>query len=74
MLFDIHRLCWDEKLAAELEIPLCMLPEVRPQHDRRAAAARQEKLGKGGRQKPSVGEFVILHIIQPVVEWKMREK
>ena len=30
MLFDIHRLCWDEKLAAELEIPLCMLPEVRP--------------------------------------------
>ena len=30
MLYDIHRLCWDEKLAEELDIPLCMLPEVRP--------------------------------------------
>ncbi|MBQ6430253.1 MAG: glycerol kinase GlpK [Oscillospiraceae bacterium] len=29
MLFDIHKLCWDEKLAAALDIPLCMLPEVR---------------------------------------------
>ena len=29
MLFDIHRLCWDEKLLAELEIPRSMLPEVR---------------------------------------------
>jgi len=29
MLFDIHKLRWDEKLAAALDIPLCMLPEVR---------------------------------------------
>ena len=28
MLFDIHRLCWDETIAAALNIPLCMLPEV----------------------------------------------
>ncbi len=29
MLFDIHKLCWDEKLAAALDIPMCMLPQVR---------------------------------------------
>ena len=29
MLFDIHRLCWDERLTKALSIPLCMLPEVR---------------------------------------------
>ena len=29
MLFDIHKLCWDERIAAALDIPLCMLPEVR---------------------------------------------
>ena len=29
MLFDIHKLCWDEKIAAALDIPLCMLPQVR---------------------------------------------
>ena len=29
MLFDIHKLRWDEKIAAALDIPLCMLPEVR---------------------------------------------
>ena len=28
MLFDIHRLCWDEKLLTELDIPRSMLPEV----------------------------------------------
>ena len=28
MLYDIHRLCWDEKIAAALDIPLCMLPKV----------------------------------------------
>ena len=26
MLFDIHRLCWDEKLCRLLQIPACMLP------------------------------------------------
>ena len=29
MLYDIHKLCWDEKLLAELDIPRSMLPEVR---------------------------------------------
>jgi glycerol kinase len=29
MLFDIHRLCWDEKLLKILDIPLSMLPEVK---------------------------------------------
>lgn len=28
MLFDIHRLCWDETLTAALGIPRAMLPEV----------------------------------------------
>jgi len=30
MLFDIHKLRWDEKLLEELDIPLAMLPEVFP--------------------------------------------
>jgi len=30
MLFDIHKLCWDEKLCAELKIPMSMLPEAKP--------------------------------------------
>ncbi len=30
MLFDIHHLCWDEKLLQYFHIPKCMLPEVRP--------------------------------------------
>ena len=30
MLFDVDKLCWDEKLCQELEIPMSMLPEVRP--------------------------------------------
>ena len=29
MLFDIHRLCWDERLCHALNIPMQMLPEVR---------------------------------------------
>ncbi len=28
MLYDIHRLCWDERLLRELDIPACMLPKV----------------------------------------------
>ena len=27
MLFDIHRLCWDEELCRRLQIPMCILPE-----------------------------------------------
>ena len=30
MLFDIHRLCWDEKLLKYFRIPRSMLPEVKP--------------------------------------------
>ncbi len=30
MLFDIKKLTWDEKLLAELDIPVQMLPEVKP--------------------------------------------
>ena len=30
MLFDVDKLCWDEKLCEELTIPMSMLPEVRP--------------------------------------------
>lgn len=30
MIYDIHRLCWDETLLDLFGIPLCMLPEVKP--------------------------------------------
>lgn len=30
MLFDIDKLCWDPKLCDALNIPMCMLPEVKP--------------------------------------------
>lgn len=30
MLFDIHRLCWDDELLEYFNIPKCMLPEVKP--------------------------------------------
>ena len=30
MLFNINTLCWDEEILAELGIPKCMLPEVKP--------------------------------------------
>ena len=30
MLFDIHKLTWDERLLKELDIPASMLPEVHP--------------------------------------------
>ena len=30
MLFDIHRLCWDEEILAYFNIPLSMMPEVHP--------------------------------------------
>ena len=30
MLFDIHRLCWDDELLSLLGIPRAMLPELRP--------------------------------------------
>lgn len=30
MLYDIHKLCWDQKILDELHIPASMLPQVRP--------------------------------------------
>ena len=30
MLFDIHKLCWDKELLTYFNIPVSMLPEVRP--------------------------------------------
>lgn len=30
MLFDIDNLCWDEYLCEKLDIPMCILPEVKP--------------------------------------------
>lgn len=30
MLFDIHRLCWDEEILSYFRIPASMLPEVKP--------------------------------------------
>ena len=30
MLYNIHELCWDEELLNKLNIPRCMLPEVKP--------------------------------------------
>ena len=30
MLYDIHRLCWDEEILAKLDIPASMLPAVYP--------------------------------------------
>ncbi len=30
MLYDIHNICWDERLLKELDIPKCILPEVFP--------------------------------------------
>ena len=30
MLFDIHRLCWDEEILERFEIPASILPEVKP--------------------------------------------
>ena len=30
MLFDIHKLCWDEEIMAKFRIPRAILPEVKP--------------------------------------------
>ena len=30
MLFDIHKLCWEEEIIAKFRIPRAMLPEVKP--------------------------------------------
>ena len=30
MLYNIHKLCWDQDILKMLEIPACMLPEVHP--------------------------------------------
>ena len=41
MLYNIHSLCWDEKLLEELRIPRCMLPEVRSSSEIYGTAAIQ---------------------------------
>ena len=30
MLFDIHKLCWDDEILAKLDIPKAMLPQIEP--------------------------------------------
>ena len=30
MLFDIHKLCWDDEILSYFKIPKCILPEVKP--------------------------------------------
>lgn len=30
MLFDIHKLCWDDEILEYFQIPRCMLPKVKP--------------------------------------------
>ena len=30
MLYDIRHMCWDKKICEALDIPMCMLPEVKP--------------------------------------------
>lgn len=30
MLFNIHELCWDKEILARMDIPECMLPQVKP--------------------------------------------
>ena len=46
MLFDIHRLCWDEELLKLLDIPACMLPEVRPSSQVYGCRAMSSSAGK----------------------------
>ena len=39
MLFDVDKLCWDEKLCKELSIPMCMLPEVKQSSEKYGVVA-----------------------------------
>ena len=43
MLFNIHTLKWDEDILKELNIPLCMLPEVRRRCSARPAMRRAKR-------------------------------
>ncbi len=45
MIFDINNLCWDEKLLKELEIPVQILPQVRPSGEIYANTDEKEFLG-----------------------------
>ena len=41
LLFDIHRLCWDDELLALLDIPRCLLPQVLPSSATMATVAEE---------------------------------
>ena len=49
MLFDIRRMCWDDRLLKELDIPRCMLPEVR------SSSEIYGYMDMAGRQVPIAG-------------------
>jgi len=34
MLMDLRKLCWDEEIVEEMDIPIQMLPEIRPSSDK----------------------------------------
>lgn len=52
MLFNIKKLKWDEKLLKELEIPACMLPEVKPSSE---IYGHTDERTFGGSQIPIAG-------------------
>lgn len=52
MMFDIHRLKWDEKILAILDIPLAMLPEVKSSSE---IYGQTNIGGKGGTRIPIAG-------------------
>lgn len=52
MMFDIHRLEWDEKLLAILDIPIAMLPEVKSSSE---IYGQTNIGGKGGTRIPIAG-------------------
>lgn len=58
MLYDIHRLCWDEELLSYFKIPMSMLPEVKPSSgsmdilNRRSWAAPSRSRGPPGISRP----------------------
>jgi len=53
MLFNIKDLCWDKKILAEMDIPECMLPEVKPSS---AVYGNTDPATFGGAQIPIAGD------------------
>ena len=52
MMFDIHNLKWDEKILKALNIPACMLPEVKSSSE---VYGQTNIGGKGGTRIPVAG-------------------